>query len=201
MTARLVVLISGSGTNLQAILDACAAGTLDAAVVGVVANRRDAFGLVRAETANIPTCCFILKQYREAGRTRAEYDADVAAAVQSFQPDLVVLAGWMHILSAAFLNGFPRKVVNLHPALPGQFPGTHAIERAFAAYRRGEIAGSGCMVHFVVPEVDAGPVIATAAVPILPADTLDAFETRMHAAEHRLIVDAIRRVVGGFERR
>ncbi len=196
MTARLVVLISGSGTNLQAILDACAAGTLDAAVVGVIANRRDAFGLVRAETVGIPTCRFLLKRYREVGRTRAEYDADVAAAVQSFQPDLVVLAGWMHILSPAFLNRFPRKVINLHPALPGQFAGTRAIERAFAAYRRGEIAHSGCMVHFVVPAVDAGPVIATAAVPILPADTPETFEARMHAAEHRLIVDAIRRVLG-----
>ncbi len=196
MTARLVVLISGSGTNLQAILDACAAGTLDAAVVGVIANRQDAFGLVRAETVGIPTSRFLLQRYREVGRTRAEYDADVAAAVQSFQPDLVVLAGWMHILSSAFLNRFPQKVINLHPALPGQFAGTHAIERAFAAYRRGEISHSGCMVHFVVPAVDAGPVIATAAVPIQPDDTLETFEARMHAAEHRLIVDAIRRVLG-----
>lgn len=195
MTARLVVLISGSGTNLQAILDACAAGTLDAAVVGVIANRRDAFGLIRAETAGIPTCHFLLKRYRNVGRTRAEYDADIAAAAQSFQPNLVVLAGWMHILSPIFLNHFPQKVINLHPAMPGQFAGTHAIERAFMAYRRGEILHSGCMVHFVVPEVDAGPVIATTTVPFQPDDTLETFEARMHATEHRLIVDAIRRVL------
>ncbi len=195
MTARLVVMISGSGTNLQAILDACAAGTLDAAVVGVVSNRRDAFGLVRAERAGVPTRYVLFKPYRAAGKSRAEYDADVAATVKSFHPDVVVLAGWMHVLSPVFLNHFPQKVINLHPALPGQFAGTHAIERAFTAYRRGEIPRSGCMVHFVVPEVDAGPVIATAEVSFSPDDTLDAFETRMHAAEHRLIVTAIRRVV------
>jgi len=197
MTARLVVLISGSGTNLQAILDACAAGTLDAAVVGVVSNRRDAFGLVRAERAGVPTRYVPFKPYRVAGKSRAEYDADVAATVKSFQPDVVVLAGWMHVLSPAFLNHFPQKVINLHPALPGQFAGTHAIERAFEAFRRGEISGSGCMVHFVVPEVDAGPVIATADVPFLLDDTLDAFEARMHAAEHRLIVEAIRKIMKG----
>lgn len=198
MTARLVVLISGSGTNLQAILDACAAGTLNAKVVGVVSNRRDAFGLVRAKQAGVPARYLPFKPYREAGKSRAEYDADVAAEVESFRPDLVVLAGWMHVLSPAFLNCFPQKVINLHPALPGEFAGTHAIERAFEAHARGEISSSGCMVHFVVPEVDAGPVIATADVPILPDDTLDAFEARMHAAEHRLIVEAIRREVEGI---
>ena len=197
MTARLVVLISGSGTNLQAILDACAAGTLDAAVVGVVSNRRDAFGLVRAERAGVLTRYVPFKPYRVAGKSHAEYDADVAATVKSFQPDWVVLAGWMHVLSPAFLKHFPQKVINLHPALPGQFAGTHAIERAFEAFRRGEISGSGCMVHFVVPEVDAGPVIATTDVPFLLDDTLDAFEARMHAAEHRLIVEAIRKIMKG----
>lgn len=206
--ARLVVMISGSGTNLQAILDATSLnrnlpqdassggehGTerLHAEVVLVVSNRKAAYGLTRAERAGVPTLYAPLKPYRDAGRSREEYDAELAERISAYRPDLIVLAGWMHILSPAFLDRFPNKVINLHPALPGMFPGTHAIERAFAAYQRGEIEHSGCMVHYTVPEVDAGPVIATAIVPINPEDTLETFEARMHATEHRLIVEAIR---------
>lgn len=191
MTARLVVLISGSGTNLQAILDACAAGTLPAEVVLVVSNRQNAYGLVRAREAGVPTLTFPLRPYREDGRGRQAYDADLAQAIVPYEPDLIMLAGWMHILSPAFLDHFPGRVLNLHPALPGTFPGTRAIERAYDAYRRGDIEHSGCMVHVTVPEVDAGPVVAQSVVPITPGDTLDDFEARMHAAEHRLIVRAI----------
>lgn len=189
--ARLVVLVSGSGSNLQAILDACAAGALPAEVVAVFANRKDAYGLVRAEAASVPGQYVPYKPYRDSGRGRTAYDADLAAAVAAFEPDVVVLAGWMHILSAAFLDRFPDRVLNLHPALPGAFAGTHAIERAFDAFQRGEISHSGCMVHQAIPEVDAGPVVASTVVPIYPADTLADFEARMHAAEHELIVAAI----------
>lgn len=192
MRGRLAVFISGSGTNLQTILDAIAAGRLEAEVVLVVSNRKAAFGLVRAERAGIPTLYFPLKPYTEAGLSRATYDADLADCVGASQPDLIVLAGWMHILSSAFLDRFPGRVINLHPALPGSFPGTGAIRRAYEAYRRGEISSSGCMVHSVVPEVDAGPVIVQETVPIEPGDTLADFEARMHATEHRLIVEAIR---------
>ncbi len=197
--ARLAVLISGSGTNLQAILNACADGRLPARVVLVVSNRKAAYGLVRARRAGVPTLYFPLKPYREAGRSREEYDADLAARVAEHRPDLIVLAGWMHILSPAFLDRFPNRVINLHPALPGMFPGTHAIERAFEAFRRGEIAHSGCMVHYVVPEVDAGPVIVQAEVPIFPSDTLETFEERMHATEHRIIVKAVARALRAQE--
>lgn len=193
---RLAVLISGSGTNLQAIIDAIAAGRLDAQVVVVVSNRREAFGLVRAERAGIPTLYFPLKPYTEAGRPRTDYDADLAERVAAYAPDLVVLAGWMHVLSPAFLDRFPGRVLNLHPALPGQFPGTHAIQRAFEAFQRGEIDHTGVMVHWVVPEVDAGPVIVSEAVPIFPSDTVDDLEARVHAVEHRLLVEAIRRALG-----
>jgi formyltetrahydrofolate-dependent phosphoribosylglycinamide formyltransferase len=189
---RLVVLVSGSGSNLQAILDALAAGQLAAQVVLVVANRKAAYGLVRAAQAGIPTCCLTLKPYLAAGHSRADYDAALADQIVPYQPDLVVLAGWMHILGPAFLERFPQRVINLHPALPGAFPGTDAIRRAYAAYRAGEIEHSGCMVHYAVPEVDAGPTIAQAVVPFAPDDTLEAFEARMHAAEHQLIVAAIR---------
>jgi formyltetrahydrofolate-dependent phosphoribosylglycinamide formyltransferase len=195
MTARLVVMISGGGTNLQAILDAVAQGELDAQVVRVVSNRRAAYGLVRAEQANIPTLYFPLKPYTDAGQPRDAYDRDLAGRVSAFQPDFVVLAGWMHVLSPAFLDGFHRRVINLHPALPGQFPGTDAIQRTFDAYQRGEVTGGGCMVHFVIPAVDAGEVIGQADVPIQPGDTLEAFEARLHAAEHRLLVESLRKLV------
>lgn len=202
MLPRLVVFLSGSGSNLQAIIDAIAAGDLAAEIVLVVSNRSAAYGLVRAEQAGIPT---LTLPYRSSGAAdRSAYDRSLAQQVQPYQPDLIVLAGWMHILSEAFLAWFPWKVINLHPALPGRFPGTHAIARAYEAYRRGELTHSGCMVHYAVPEVDAGPVIAQATVPIEPGDTLAAFEARMHATEHHLIVEAIRTLLqeqGGDEPR
>jgi len=193
--ARLAVFISGFGSNLQAIIDAVQAGELDAEIVVVVSNRKAAYGLVRAEQAGIPTLYFPLKPYRDAGRSREEYDADLAERVAAYEPDLIVLAGWMHILSPAFLDRFPNRVINLHPALPGQFPGTHAIQRAYEAFQRGEIDHTGVMMHYVVPEVDAGPVIISEEVPIYPSDTLDDLEARIHEVEHRLIVEAIRRCI------
>ena len=192
---RLVILISGSGSNLQAILDAVVAGVITAVPSLVVSNRKAAYGLVRAEQADVPTAYFPFKPYRDAGKSREQYDADLAELIRPYQPDLIVLAGWMHILSATFLDHFPDKVINLHPALPGQFAGTRAIQRAYDAYQRGEIDHTGCMVHFTVPEVDAGPVIAQAKVPILPEDSLDDLEARMHQTEHQLLVSAIREVL------
>jgi formyltetrahydrofolate-dependent phosphoribosylglycinamide formyltransferase len=193
---RLVVFISGNGSNLKAILDAIAKGTLNAQVVLVVSNRISAYGLKRAENAGVPTIYFPFKPYREAGKPREAYDADLAERIAAYQPDLIVLAGWMHVLSPAFINHYPGKIINLHPALPNTFPGTDAIERAFEAHQRGEINQSGCMMHHVVPEVDAGPVISQTIVPFSADDTLEAYETRMHAAEHLLIVQAIRTTLG-----
>lgn len=192
---RIIVMISGSGTNLQAIIDAVGNGRLRAAIVLVVSNRKAAYGLVRAENAGLPTLYFPLKPYLEAGKSRQAYDADLAMQLKAYRPDLIVLAGWMHILSPAFLEQFPQQVINLHPALPGQFAGTHAIERAFAAYQMGEIDHSGCMVHTVIPEIDAGRVIVQTIVPVQPQDSLADFEARMHAAEHQLIVQAIKLAV------
>jgi len=200
LTARLVVLISGNGSNLQALIDAIRMKVLDAEIVLVVSNRKDAFGLVRAEKAGIPTHYMPLKPYTAAGRTRADYDADLAQIVGEAAPDWVVLAGWMHILSSAFLDRFPYRVVNLHPALPGKFPGAHAIEEAFAAFQRGEIKQTGCMVHLVPDEaVDAGPVIGVAEVPIYRTDTLETLANRMHQAEHKLLVQSLQRLIVGDE--
>ncbi len=104
-----------------------------------------------------------------------------------------MLAGWMRILSSAFLERFPNRVVNLHPALPGTFPGTHAIQRAFEAYQSGQIEHTGVMVHLVPDEgVDSGPVLNQRIVPILPEDTLETLETRIHAVEHALLVETLR---------
>ncbi len=194
--ARLAVLISGNGTNLQALIDAIRAGRLPATIQVVVSNRRAAFGLERARRAGIPTAYFPLKPYRDAGRSRREYDADLAALVARHRPDWVVLAGWMHILTRAFLDRFPNRVINLHPALPGQFPGAHAIQDALEAYRRGEIRHTGVMVHLVPDErVDEGPVLATREVPIHPEDTLASLTERMHQAEHSLLVETLARLV------
>lgn len=187
----LVVMVSGSGSNLQAIIDAIDDGRLAAEIVLVVSNRKAAYGLVRAEKAEIPTLYSPLKPYTDSGRSRKEYDTNLAGVIRPYTPDLIVLAGWMHILSPAFLEYFPDKVINLHPALPGQFAGTHAIERAYEAFQAGEIEFSGCMIHYVVPEVDAGPTIDQEQVPIYTGDSLEEFEARMHEAEHRLIVRAI----------
>ena len=189
---RLVVFISGGGTNLQAIIDAIQAGQLEAQIALVVSNRKDAYGLERAQQAGIETLYFPLKPFTAGGRTRAEYDAAIAERLRPYNPDLIVLAGWMHIFSPAFLDLFARRVINLHPALPGQFAGVNSIQRAFAAFQRGEIDHSGVMVHYVIPEVDAGDVIIMEEVPLEADDTLEAFTARMHAAEHRLLVEAVR---------
>lgn len=200
MTAKIAVLISGNGSNLQALIDAIGYRVLPAEIVAVVSNRADAYGLERAKKAGIPTRVHSLTPYKEAGRSRSEYDADLAQIVAEYRPDWVVLAGWMLILSSDFLDTFPYRVINLHPALPGKFPGTHAIERAFDAYQKGEIKETGIMVHLVPDEqVDAGPVLESTKVPIYPSDALETLENRMHQAEHRTLVQALLRVIEGDE--
>jgi phosphoribosylglycinamide formyltransferase 1 len=186
--SRLVVLASGNGTNLQAVLDACADGTLPAAVVAVVSDRADAGALARAGRAGVPA----VHVGRNPGEVRADYDARLADVVAGFGPDLVVLAGWMRILTMSFLGWFPDRVVNLHPALPGELPGTDAIERAWHEARAGHRTATGVMVHLVPDEgVDAGPVLATATVPIHPDDTLEVLATRVHRTEHELLVSTL----------
>ncbi len=188
---RLVVLISGSGSNLQAIIDACTSREIPAQISLVVSNRKAAYGLERARTANIPSLYFPLKPYSDAGKPREMYDHDLAQALLPYQPDLIILAGFMHIFTSPFLEVFPH-TLNLHPALPQQFPGAHAIDDAYAAFKRGEITKSGCMVHVVTPELDAGPVIATETVLFETEDTLESFKARMHQTEHKLLVESIK---------
>jgi phosphoribosylglycinamide formyltransferase 1 len=194
---RIAALISGNGTNLQAIIDAIAAGDLPGVEVAlVVSNRREAYGNKRAIQHGIPLVYFPLLPYSKAGRPREDYDAALARIVQSFDAEWVVLAGWMHIFTNAFVRHYPGRILNLHPALPGTFPGTDAIERALDAYRRGEIDRTGVMVHLVPDEaVDAGPALAQADVPIRPEDTLESLEARIHQSEHRLLIQALKEYV------
>ncbi len=192
MLSRLVVLISGNGSNLQAILDACATGELDASVVSVISNRTDAFGLTRARNTGVEA----VHLPKLENESRQEYDSRLADCVSTCAPDYVVLAGWTRILTSNFINHFPNRVINLHPALPDTFPGIHAIERAFEAYQRGEIKHTGVMVHLVPDEgVDNGPVLATEIVPIHKDDTLEFLETRIHQTEHQLLVNTLKSII------
>lgn len=185
---RLVVLVSGSGSNLQAILDACADRHLPAEVVAVVSNKPDVFALQRADAAGVPAVHVGV----HPGEERSDYDARLADVVAGFDPDLIVLAGWMRILTMSFLGWFPQRVVNLHPALPGELPGTAAIERAWQQALDGTRTRTGVMVHLVPDEgVDDGPVLGTATVPIDVEAGFDAFAAALHATEHRLLVDTL----------
>lgn len=192
MTSRLVVLISGNGSNLQAILDACSSGELDATVVSVISNKAEAFGLTRARNSGIEPIHFPKLE----NESRQQYDSRLADYVATRQPDYIILAGWMRILSSSFLSSFPNRVINLHPALPETFPGTHSIERALEAYQRKEIKHTGVMVHLVPDEgVDNGPVLATEIVPILADDTLESLEARVHQTEHKLLIATLKQLI------
>ncbi|MFH2104322.1 MAG: phosphoribosylglycinamide formyltransferase [Chloroflexota bacterium] len=190
---RFVVLISGSGTNLQAILDACTRGDLSGQVVAVIANQADAYGLERARKAGVP----VVVLEKASAQDRQGYDLTLAEIVAGYHPDWVVLAGWMRILTIAFLGRFPDRVINLHPALPGAFPGTHAIERAYQDWQEGKIDRSGVMVHLVPDEgVDVGPVLAQEEILFQAGETLQDFEQRVHALEHRLLVETLKNITG-----
>jgi formyltetrahydrofolate-dependent phosphoribosylglycinamide formyltransferase len=200
MATRLAVFISGNGSNLQAIIDAIRQRVLDAEIVVVVSNRKEAYGLQRAAKAGIPTHYHPLKPFLAAGQERAAYDAALADLVAPYKPEWIVLAGWMHILSNAFLQRFPYRVINLHPALPGQFPGVNAIQRAYEAYQTGAIKKTGVMVHLVPDEgVDSGPILATRDVLIYRTDALETLEQRVHQSEHQVLIEALLRVIEGDE--
>ena len=185
---RLVVMVSGNGTNLQAILDACADGRINGRVVAVVSNTADVFALQRADAAGVPA----VHIGRHRNEDRGDYDARLTELVAGFDPDFIVLAGWLRILTMSFLGWFPGRVVNLHPAKPGELPGLHAIDRAWNEAVAGERSESGVMVHFVPDEgIDDGPLLATEAVPIDMTGSFDEFEAAIHAVEHRLLVDVL----------
>ena len=158
----------------------------------MISNKADAYGLVRAQNAGVEAIHFPKLETE----SRRDYDSRLAACVSTCLPDYVILAGWMRILTSAFLDHFPNRVINLHPALPGMFPGTHAIERAYEAFKQNQIGHTGVMVHLVPDEgVDNGPVLASEIVPIQHNDTLESLEVRVHEAEHKLLVDTLKKMV------
>jgi phosphoribosylglycinamide formyltransferase-1 len=169
------VLVSGSGTNLQALIDA------GLPVQAVAANRKDAYALVRAREAGVPTATFSLDCHAD----RAERDLVMATWLEEQGVELVVLAGYMHLLTPAFLQRFPERVVNVHPSLLPEFPGAHAIEDALAA----GVATTGVTVHYVDEGLDTGRLIAQKEVPIEPRETL---VERIHAVEHRLLPEVVK---------
>lgn len=180
---RLVVLISGNGSNLQAFIDRIADGSLPARIVAVISNKAEAFGLERARGAGIATQVIDHRAFP----SREAFDAELAQAVDAQAPDAVVLAGFMRILTPGFVQRFRGRLFNIHPSLLPKFTGVDTHARALAAGEREH----GCSVHFVTEELDGGPVVAQARVPVLPDDTPDSLRERVHAAEHRLYPEVI----------
>lgn len=182
-TLKIGVLISGSGSNLQAIIDRIDQGTLDAEIVLVVSSRPDAFGLTRAEKAGIPTLALNREVYQDAPAANKR----IADALKEAGAEYVIMAGYMRKLTNEVLDAYPDKVVNLHPALLPSFKGAHAIEDAFTF----GVKVTGITVHFANEDYDKGPIIAQRAVEIREDDTLESLETRIHEAEHELYPEVI----------
>jgi phosphoribosylglycinamide formyltransferase-1 len=183
---RIVVLISGRGSNLQALIESCAVGTLRAEnveIASVISNRADAGGLDLAARAGIPTRTLSHKDFA----TREAFDDALRTIVLESQPDLVVLAGFMRVLTPVFVEAFPGRLINIHPSLLPAFTGLDTHARAIAAGCK----FAGCTVHFVTSELDHGPIIAQAVVPILPDDDEAALAARVLVHEHRLLPQAV----------
>ncbi|GIX34186.1 MAG: phosphoribosylglycinamide formyltransferase [Lysobacterales bacterium] len=178
-TLSLAVLVSGRGSNLQAIIDACRSGRLRAKILAVLSDRIEAEGLRRAEAAGIPTIALAPRGYP----SRRAYDEALFARISSFAPELVVLAGFMRVLSAPVVEAWAGRMINIHPSLLPKYPGLQTHRRAIEAGDREH----GASVHFVSAEVDAGPVIARVRVPILPGDDPETLAARLLPREHALL--------------
>jgi phosphoribosylglycinamide formyltransferase-1 len=186
---ELGVLVSGRGTNLQAILDAIAAGRLDARVRVVVSNRPDAAALARAEAASVPTRVIPHGAFPD----RAAFDAALVEALREAGAEWVVLAGFMRLLTPVLLDAFPHRVVNVHPSLLPAFPGVDAQAQALAY----GVRVTGCTVHLVDAGTDTGPILAQAAVPVLDGDTRDTLADRILVHEHELLVGTLASIAAG----
>jgi phosphoribosylglycinamide formyltransferase-1 len=185
---RIVVLISGNGSNLQAFIDR-ATGDYPARIVGVLSNRADAFGIERARHAGIPVTVIDHKGFA----TREAFDEAMTRAIDAWRPDVVVLAGFMRILTPAFVRHYAGRLLNIHPSLLPKFPGTDTHRRAIEA---GETE-HGCSVHFVTEELDGGPVVAQERVPVHADDTPETLRMRVQSAEHRLYPELVARLARG----
>jgi phosphoribosylglycinamide formyltransferase-1 len=184
-----VVLVSGRGSNLRAICDAIDAGTCDASIVAVISDRKNAAALDFADDRGIPTRVVSLRK----GDDREAWNETLTAAVAEFEPQLVVLAGFMRVLGPPLLERFPGRIINVHPALLPSFPGHNGPQDALD----GGVRISGCTVHVVDSGVDTGPIIAQAAVPVLTDDDAENLHARIQAQEHRLLPRVIHQIATG----
>lgn len=186
---KVAVLVSGNGSNLQALIDATHQDRLDAEIVVVISNKADAFALKRAEAANIPGVCLPHRQFA----TREAFDAAVVAELRKFDVQWVVFAGFMRLVTNVLLDAFPERIINLHPSLLPAFPGTDAIQQALDY----GVKVTGCSVHLVTADMDAGPIIGQSVVVTAPDDTAETLGARIHAAEHPLLVRCVQAAVTG----
>lgn len=180
---RIGVLVSGSGSNLQSIMDACDRGDIDGEVAIVISNVAGAYALKRAENNSIPTKIFLHQEYPD----RQSFDSRIAQTLEEYKVDLVALAGFMRVLTPEFLDRFPHRVINIHPALLPAFPGLGVRQKAIDH----GVRFSGCTVHFVDSGVDTGPIIIQAVVPVYPDDTEEELKDRIIALEHQIYPRAI----------
>lgn len=189
MNRRIAVLISGRGSNLQSIVDAIDTGVLDATIAVVVSNRSDAAGLLRAREAGIEALCLDPRDYPD----RAAYDRAIVDILKARNVGVVCLAGFMRLVREPLLEAFPNAILNIHPSLLPAFPGVDAQQQALAH----GVKVSGATVHLVTGELDNGPIVAQAAVPVLDDDTRDTLAARILIEEHKLYPEAIRMILDG----
>ena len=180
---KIIVLISGNGSNLQAIIDACKSGIINGNVVGVISNRDDAFGLERAKKDNIPSKVINHNNYN----TRIDFDQKLVSTIKKFQPDLVVLAGFMRILSPIMTSAFKGKMINIHPSLLPKYPGLNTHEQVIA----NNDAEHGVTIHSVSEELDGGPIIAQSKILVHKKQKLDDLIERIHKVEHMIFPKVI----------
>ena len=187
---NVAVFVSGSGSNLQALIDAEKQGSLEGGeIVLVVSDQPEAFALKRAEKAQIETFVLEPKEFT----TREEYDSNVATELEEKEIDLIVLAGFMRLLSEKFVDKYKNKILNIHPSLLPAFKGTHGIKDAFEA----KVDKTGVTVHFVNKELDAGPIVLQKEVLIAKEDTVETLEKKIHVEEHKLYPEAVRLFLAG----
>jgi phosphoribosylglycinamide formyltransferase-1 len=186
---NLIVLISGNGSNLQAIIDAIQQAKLEVTIRAVISDRPDAYGLRRAVQAGIPSHVIDFKQFSE----RSLFDRALMQQIDVYSPDLIVLAGFMRILSAEFVQHYLGRMINIHPSLLPKYQGLNTHQRVLQA---GETE-HGASVHYVTPQLDSGPIILQARIPVLANDTPQSLQQRVHAVEHRIYPRAIALIASG----
>jgi phosphoribosylglycinamide formyltransferase-1 len=186
---RVVVFISGGGSNMLALAKAASEPDFPAEIVGVISDKAEAGGLAKAAALGIPTFSFVRKDYD----SKDAHEAAILAALESLSPDIICLAGYMRLLSAAFINRYEGRIINIHPSLLPLFPGLHTHQRAIDA----GMEEAGCTVHFVTEGMDDGPVIAQTKVPILAGDTAEMLAARVLVEEHRTYPVALRLIAEG----